>query len=70
MYSQLNPSEIIEDYFKYENSNKYLNNKLYLDLSNGHLSYDKLNYENILIQRRNHVCSKFNKNVKYDVEKR
>ena len=70
VYSQLNPSEIIEDYFKYENSNKYLNNKLYLDLSNGHLSYDKLNYENILIQRRNHVCSKFNKNVKYDVEKR
>jgi hypothetical protein len=69
VYSQLNPSEIIEDYFKYENSNKYLNNKLYLDLSNGHLSYDKLNYENILIQRRNHVCSKFNKNVKYNVEK-
>ena len=69
VYSQLNPSEIIEDYFKYENLNKYLNNKLYLDLSNGNLSYDKLNYENILLQRRNHVCSQFNKNVKYNVEK-
>ena len=69
VYSQFNHSEIIEDYFKYENRDKYLKNKKFLDLSNGHLIYDKLNYENILIQRRNHVCYKFNKNVKYDVEK-
>ena len=69
VYSQFNQSEIIEDYFKYENRDKYLKNKKFLDLSNGHLIYDKLNYENILIQRRNHVCYKFNKNVKYDVEK-
>ena len=69
VYSQFNQSEIIEDYFKYENRDKYLKNKKFLDLSNSHLIYDKLNYENILIQRRNHVCYKFNKNVKYDVEK-
>ena len=69
VYSQFNQSEIIEDYFKYENRDKYLKNKKFLDLSNGHLIYDKINYENILIQRRNHVCYKFNKNVKYDVEK-
>ena len=69
VYSQFNQSEIIEDYFKYENRDKYLKNKKFLDLSNSHLIYDKLNYENILIQRRNHVCYKFNKNVQYDVEK-
>ena len=69
VYSEFNQSEIIEDYFKYENRDKYLKNKKFLDLSNGHLIYDKINYENILIQRRNHVCYKFNKNVKYDVEK-
>ena len=69
VYSQFNPCNIIEDYFKYENRNKYLKNKQFLDLSNGRLIYDKLNYKNILIQRRNHVCFKFNKNVEYDVKK-
>ena len=69
VYSQFNQCNIIEDYFKYENRNKYLKNKKFLDLSNGRLVYDKLNYKNILIQRRNHVCYKYNKNVEYDIKK-
>ena len=69
VYSQLEQCEIIEDYFKYENRKKYLKNRNYLDLTKGNLTYKKLNYKNILIQRRKHFCYKFNKNVKYDIVK-
>ena len=69
VYSQLNQCEIIEDYFNYENRNKYLKNKQFLDLTKDNIAYKNLNYKNILIQRRNHVCYKFNKNVKYDIVK-
>ena len=69
VYSQLEHCEIIEDYFKYENRKKYLKNKKYLDLTKDKLTYKKLNYKNILIQRRKHFCYKFNKNVKYDIVK-
>ena len=67
VYSQYEQCEIIEDYFKYENNNKYLRNKKYLDLTKSNITYKKINYKNILIQRRQHVCYKFNKNVKYDI---
>ena len=66
VYCQLEQVEIIEDYFNYENRNKYLKNKQFLDLTKDNIAYKNLNYKNILIQRRNHVCYKFNKNVKYD----
>ena len=69
VYSQLDQCEIIEDYFKYENRNKYLKNKKFLDLTGNNLTYKKLNYKNILIQRRKHYCYQFNKNVKYDIVK-
>ena len=69
VYCQLEQVEIIEDYFNYENRNKYLKNKQFLDLTKDNIAYKNLNYKNILIQRRNHVCYKFNKNVKYDIVK-
>jgi len=69
VYSQLEKSEIIEDYFKYENRNKYLKNKKYLDLTKSNLAYKKLNYNNILIQRTKHICYQFSKNVKCDIDK-
>jgi hypothetical protein len=69
VYCQLEQVEIIEDYFNYENRNKYLKNKQFLDLTKENIAYKNLNYKNILIQRRNHVCYKFNKNVKYDIVK-
>lgn len=71
VYCQLDKCEIIEDYFKYEENkkNKYLKNRKFVDLRVGHLAYKNLNYNNILIQRRNHVCYKYNKNTKYDVKK-
>ena len=69
VYSQLEQCEIIEDYFKIENRNKYLKNKKFLDLTKDKIAYKELNYNNILIQRRTHVCYKFNKNVKYDIVK-
>ena len=69
VYSQLEQCEIIEDYFKYENRKKYLKKRKYLDLTKDNLTYKKLNYKNILIQRRKHFCYKFNKNVKYDIVK-
>ena len=64
----MNQCNIIEDYFKYENKNKYMKKRQFLDLTKNNLSYDKLTYENILIQRRKHICNKYKKNVKYDVE--
>ena len=67
VYSQLEQCPIIEDYFKYENKNKYIKNRKFLDLTKNNFS-DKLSYDNILIQRRKHCCDKFKKNVKYDVE--
>ena len=69
VYSQLEQCEIIEDYFKEGNKNKFLKNRKNLDLTKGNITYKKLNYKNILIQRRRHVCYKFNKNVKYDIVK-
>ena len=69
VYSQLNQCEIIEDYFNYENTNKYLKNKKFLDLTKSNITYNQINYKNILIQRRKHNCFKYNKNVKYDVIK-
>ena len=69
VYSQLEQCEIIEDYFKYENRKKYLKKRKFLDLTKDNLTYKKLNYKNILIQRRKHFCYKFNKNVKYDIVK-
>ena len=69
VYCQLEQVEIIEDYFNYENRNKYLKNKQFLDLTKDNIAYKNLNYKNILIQRRNHVCYKFNINVKYDIVK-
>ena len=68
VYSQLEQCHIVEDYFKYENKNKYMKNRKFLDLTKNNFSNDKLNYDNILIQRRKHFCDKFKKNVKYDVE--
>ena len=69
VYSQLDQCQIIEDYFKYENRNKFLKNKKFLDLTKDNLTYKKISYKNILIQRRKHFCYKFNKNVKYDIVK-
>ena len=69
VYSQLEHSELIEDYFKYENRNKYLKNKKYLDLTKSNLAYKKIDYNNILIQRTKHICYQFSKNVKYDIDK-
>ena len=69
VYSQLEQCEIIEDYFKEGNKNKFLKNRKNLDLTKGNITYKKLNYKNILIQRRRHICYKFNKNVKYDIVK-
>lgn len=69
VYSQFEQCEIIEDYFKYENRNKYLKNKKYLDLTKSNLAYKKLNYNNILIQRTKHICYQFSKNVKCDIDK-
>ena len=68
VYSQLEQCHIVEDYFKYENKNKYMKIRKFLDLTNNNFSNDKLNYDNILIQRRKHFCDKFKKNVKYNVE--
>ena len=40
-----------------------------MDLTKSSVSYNQINYKNILIQRRKHNCFKYNKNVKYDVIK-
>ena len=69
IYSQLEQCELIEDYFKYENRNKFIKNKKFLDLTKGNLAYKKINYKNILIQRTKHICYQYNKNVKYDIAK-
>ena len=64
IYSQSKEINIIEDYFSEGNKNLFKNKKYNFEQSFG----QKLNFNNILIERFPHCCQDYNKNLSFDVE--
>ena len=64
VYRQLNDCNINDDYFADE---KNLIGKKYYNLDK-EIDNNNINYDNILIERKQHYCKEYNKNVIFDVE--
>ena len=64
VYRQLNDCNINDDYFADE---KKLIGKKYYNLDK-EIDNNNINYDNILIERKQHYCKEYNKNVIFDVE--
>ena len=64
VYRQLNDCNINDDYFADE---KNLIGKKYYNLDK-EIDNNNINYDNILIERKQHYCKEYNKNVIFDIE--
>ena len=64
IYRQLNNFNIIDNYFE---DDRNINKKYYKSKVED-LNDNNLDYSSILIERKNHYCEEYQKNVEYDIE--
>ena len=64
IYRQLNDCNIIEDYFQ---DDKYLKGRKYYNYKD-EINNNDLNYESILIERKEHYCQEYKKNISFDID--